>query len=609
MTPEVEKESTATTTTPARIDVRFSSGSDDCHAWLYLPGAASASGPVPVIVMAHGFSGVKQMRLDAFAERFCAAGYACLVFDYRHFGESNGQPRELMDIGRQLEDWRNAVTFARSRPELDPERVIVWGTSFAGGHAIGTAAEDPRIAAAIAQCPFTDGTASILKIPPMTAVKLMALGLRDVVAAWRGQEPVRVPVNGQPGQVAVMTAPDAVRGFDAIVEASGLTDVPQLVPARIALHVPLHIPGRRAKDVRCPILFAVCERDSVAPAWAAVKYAARAPRGEIRLYDAGHFDIYLGTYFEQFLADQIDFLNTHVPVTAGSSSSTTSSLNDTMKYDIGGRTVAITGASGGLGQALAEALRARKANLVLLDLDANAVAEQAERLGGPRVARGWRADVRDLGSLEAAMREASEHFGRLDVVIAGAGIGGVQSMGATEPEAWERAIDINLNGVWRTFKAAAPYVQEQRGHLMAIASMASFVHSPLQSSYTASKAGVWALCDSLRMELQHLGVTVGSVHPTFFKTPMVDDALANPAALRLFNNFEGLFELIPLETVVDDIVRGIERRSAHVVSPRKLRVAALAPGLLRLVTDRISFPGTTVSDAIQLAAPAKPVTP
>ncbi|MDV6264653.1 SDR family NAD(P)-dependent oxidoreductase [Rhodococcoides yunnanense] len=277
------------------------------------------------------------------------------------------------------------------------------------------------------------------------------------------------------------------------------------------------------------------------------------------------------------------------------------------KYDVAGRTVVITGAAGGLGKLLAQALRARKANLVLLDLDADAVAAQAEGLGGSRVARGWRADVRDLASLETAMSEAAEHFGRIDVVIAAAGIGNViGSLEQTEPEAFERAIDINLAGVWRTFKAAAPYVQQQRGHLMAIASMASFVHSPLHGSYTSSKAGVWALCDSLRLELRHLGVTVGSAHPTFFKTPMVDEAMSEPGAMRLWNNFEGLFELVSAESVVESILRGIERRSAQVVAPRTLRIAALAPGLLRLFIDRFAFPGNTVAEAIELTPKKAP---
>jgi NAD(P)-dependent dehydrogenase (short-subunit alcohol dehydrogenase family) len=277
-----------------------------------------------------------------------------------------------------------------------------------------------------------------------------------------------------------------------------------------------------------------------------------------------------------------------------------------MKYDLGGRTVAITGSTGGLGSALAQALRRRKANLALLDLDGDAVAEQAETLGGHGVARGWHADVRSLESLEDAMRAAAEHFGRLDVVIANAGVG--ETLGLVsdvEPDDWERTIDINLSGVWRTFKAAIPHVKQQHGHLLATASMASFLHSPLHGSYTASKAGVWALCDSTRLELRHLGVTVGSIHPTFFKTPMVDEAMTRPDSCRLWNNFTGLFALTPIETVVNDIVRGIERRSAHIVSPRKLRLAALAPGLIQTYVDRFGFPGNTVPDAIELGRPAQ----
>ncbi|OZC73976.1 short-chain dehydrogenase [Rhodococcus sp. 06-462-5] len=272
------------------------------------------------------------------------------------------------------------------------------------------------------------------------------------------------------------------------------------------------------------------------------------------------------------------------------------------KYDVAGRTVVITGAAGGLGQMLADALRARHANVALLDLDADAVTAQAERLGGTRVARGWRVDVRDLGSLETAMREVEEHFGRIDVVIAGAGIGNVAGpLTATDPTAFERVVDINLLGVWRTFRAAAPYVQERRGHLMAVASMASFVHAPLHGSYTSSKAGVWALCDSLRLEFRHLGVTVGSVHPSFFKTPLVDEALAQKDAVRLFDNFEGAFQLIPPENVVKDILLGIERRSAQVVTPRTMRSAALAPGLIRLLVDRFGFSDTTIAGAIELS--------
>ncbi len=125
------------TTLPERRELHFTSGTDRCHAWIYMPPAADTGRP-PMIVMAHGLGAVKALRLGAFAERFRAAGYACLVFDYRHFGDSDGEPRELLSISRQRQDWRAAVAFARSLPDIDRDRIVLWGTSFGGGHAIVT---------------------------------------------------------------------------------------------------------------------------------------------------------------------------------------------------------------------------------------------------------------------------------------------------------------------------------------------------------------------------------------------------------------------------------------------------------------------------------------
>lgn len=274
-----------------------------------------------------------------------------------------------------------------------------------------------------------------------------------------------------------------------------------------------------------------------------------------------------------------------------------------MRYDLAGRTIAITGAGGGLGIALAEALRAKNANVALIDLDGSRVDAQAQLLGNAQVARGWAADVRDLENLTDVMSEIREHFGRLDVVIAGAGVlGPVKALSTTTAPDWDRVIDVNLNGVWRTFKAAAPHVAEQRGHLLAMSSMVGFIHPPMLGSYAASKAGVWALCDALRLELRTAGVTVGSVHPIIFRTPMIGDALDSPAAVELVNDFRGVFQTVPLETVVADIVRGLERRSARVVSPRRLRPAALAPGLAQAVIERAFFRPASIRRAVQLGA-------
>ncbi len=300
---------------PERRVIHFPSGSDRCHAWLYQPTPAPSGALPPVLVMAHGLGAVKELRLAAFAERFQAAGYACLVFDYRHFGDSEGQPRELLSIRRQREDWKAAVRFARSLPGVDSSRVVLWGTSFGGGHAIATAAADHEVVAAIAQCPFTDGLASTLRLSPMSSLRLTRAAIKDRAAQVAGRSPVRVKVAARPGEVGLMDAADVVAGVFGLLEAAGITEAEYHndVPARIALEIPLDAPGRNASSVQCPILFCVCDNDSVAPAKATLRHAAKAPRGEVQRYAAGHFDIYLGEHFERLTTDQLSFLAKHVP--------------------------------------------------------------------------------------------------------------------------------------------------------------------------------------------------------------------------------------------------------------------------------------------------------
>ncbi|WP_205875869.1 alpha/beta hydrolase [Mycobacterium camsae] len=296
-----------------REDVSFISGSnsqqDRISAWLYRP---APDGPAPLLVMAHGLGAVRTMRLDAYAERFRAAGYACLVFDYRNFGDSDGQPRQLLDIEMQLADWAAAVNYARTLPGIDRNRIALWGTSFGGGHVIESAARLPGIAAAVAQCPFTDGLASISAINPVTAARVTALAIRDLLGARRGKPPVMIPTAGMPGEVAVMTAPDAYAGYLRLVPDG--VELRNEIAARIGLKVLLYRPGRSAAKIACPILFCVCETDSVAPAGPTLRYAAKAPRGEIKTYPEGHFAIYVDDAFERVVADQIAFLDRHLQI-------------------------------------------------------------------------------------------------------------------------------------------------------------------------------------------------------------------------------------------------------------------------------------------------------
>jgi len=274
-----------------------------------------------------------------------------------------------------------------------------------------------------------------------------------------------------------------------------------------------------------------------------------------------------------------------------------------VRLDLPGKTVAITGAGGGLGSGLAAALRAHGANVALLDLTADGIKAQAAQLGGDRYARGWAIDVRDFDAQQQVFADVAEHFGAIDVVVAGAGVlGPLQTMSRTVAADWDRVIDINLNGVWRTLKAAAPHVQATGGHLVAVSSMIAYVHPPLLASYAASKAAVAAMADVVRLEMRAVGVTVGSVHPVIFRTPMIGDALTSPAAVELVRDFTGAFKTVELDTVVDGIVRGIERRARRIVIPRQHGAAALVPGLAQAGFERLMFRPRTIARAIQLGS-------
>jgi dienelactone hydrolase len=297
-----------------REEVQFTSGDDRISAWLYRPAGSAAA---PLLVMAHGLGAVRAMRLDAYAERFSAAGYACLVFDYRNFGDSDGQPRQVLDIDLQLADWAAAVAYARTLDDIDHDRIGLWGTSFAGGHVITTAARLPGIVAVIAQCPFTDGIASARTISnPWATARIAVRAIRDVVGARRGRSPVMIATAGRPGDIALMNTPDAYAGYLRLVPDG--VELRNEIAARIAMKVFTYRPGLLTPKIGCPILFCVCEYDSLAPADATLRHAANAPHGEVKTYPEGHFAIYVDDAFERVVADQLAFLDKHVKLATGS---------------------------------------------------------------------------------------------------------------------------------------------------------------------------------------------------------------------------------------------------------------------------------------------------
>lgn len=302
--------------------VEFDSGGERIAA-MHLAGEgdafADAQGRRPCVVLAHGFAGTVDSGLLPYAERFAAAGLDALAFDYRHFGASGGEPRQLVSVPRQLEDYAAAVSFARTLPDVDPARIVVWGTSFSGGHVVEVAVADGRVAAAIAQTPAMDGRANLINLGRYAGLgvlnRLTLAGIRDALGALRGRPPLMLPAVGPPGSLAAMTSPDAEPGYRAITGPTWRNEF----AARFALTAALYRPGLKADRLPCPILVQVADRDRVAPPAAAQDAAWLATgRSEVRVYPIGHFDIYRGAPFEKSVADQLHFLGRHIsPAAAG----------------------------------------------------------------------------------------------------------------------------------------------------------------------------------------------------------------------------------------------------------------------------------------------------
>lgn len=295
---------------PERSEVSFPSGGLRCAAYLYRPDGAAPDGGRPAIVMAHGFSATRDERLPAYAERFAAAGFVVLVFDYRHFGASEGEPRQLLDIAEQHEDYRAALAYVRGLEGVDRRRIALWGSSFSGGHVVAVAAGDPEVAAVVSQAPYVDSIPTLREVPLRNLLRMSAAGVRDQLGALLGRDAHLIPAVAPPGGFAVMTAPEAEPGFAAI-QGEG-TRWQNGVAARLALKLPLYRPGRKAGRVQAPLLVCVCDEDQTTPPAAAVRMAAAAPRGELVRYPIGHFDIYVGDAFERTVADQLEFLRRHL---------------------------------------------------------------------------------------------------------------------------------------------------------------------------------------------------------------------------------------------------------------------------------------------------------
>ena len=283
----------------SRQEVTFASGQDTCAAWFYP--AASEKGVRPIIVMAHGLTGTRRDRLGAFAGRFAVAGIAALVFDYRGFGDSTGEP-DLFEPPRQLEDWRAAIAFARSLPDIDAGRVATFGSSLGGGNALAAAAEDSRVAAVISQVPYLDRVTQTYDKPKHVVEEMKT-------AAAEGRY---LPAVGQPHEAALISAPGSEIGWRRVVAIGDESRWRNRVSTSWLLGPP-YSPIQHAASLYCPWLVCVAADDQVAKPGPAIEAARQAPKGELRLYPGvDHFDIYDGPAHEAVVADEIEFLSRHL---------------------------------------------------------------------------------------------------------------------------------------------------------------------------------------------------------------------------------------------------------------------------------------------------------
>ena len=291
--------------------IGFDSHGTRCEAW-YLPAGSdelTTSRGRPCVVMGHGFGATRDAGLLPFAEQFAAAGCDVLVFDYRGFGTSEGTPRQDVNHLRHRQDYHSAIAAARSRKGVDPARIVLWGSSYSGGHVIVVAAQDPTVRAVISQGAAMDGLAALVGTQksggPRTTLAMTGAALRDVARAAARRSPVLLPIVGEVGSDAVISAPGSSTGYQAIMGPTFRNEM----CARGVLRIGLNRPVRFAERVQCPTLVVIAEQDNIAPVKSVHEVARRiGAKAEVQSFDVGHFDIYVGEVFEKSVAAQVDFL-------------------------------------------------------------------------------------------------------------------------------------------------------------------------------------------------------------------------------------------------------------------------------------------------------------
>jgi pimeloyl-ACP methyl ester carboxylesterase len=295
-----------------RTDSDFMSQDARCGAWLFMPQTAAGGSPPPIVVMAHGFGGQREMRLPAFAERFASRGIATLIFDYRCFGASDGTPRNWIDPSRHLADWRAAVDHVRSLPDVEGSRLGLWGTSFSGGHVLATAAALDGVTAVVSQVPFVGFDASQMPRPPLgQTLRILGAACIDRVRGALGASPHYIRIAGTPDELALLNTPDVMAAFNELIPPG--SDWQNKTPARVVFTMQRYRPLDDAERITCPVLLVAAENDSLVPIASVDAAAQKIPDCEyVRLPNTGHFEPYTGDVFARVADLEADFLCRHL---------------------------------------------------------------------------------------------------------------------------------------------------------------------------------------------------------------------------------------------------------------------------------------------------------
>jgi NAD(P)-dependent dehydrogenase (short-subunit alcohol dehydrogenase family) len=259
-----------------------------------------------------------------------------------------------------------------------------------------------------------------------------------------------------------------------------------------------------------------------------------------------------------------------------------------------GRRVLITGAARGIGAALAQRLHERGAHVALAGLEPDLLADVAASVGGPW----WPCDVTDRSEVDHAVDAAAKELGGLDVVVANAGVAAQLPLVGGDPAIFEKTVAVNLLGSYYTLRAAGPYLSHPNGYAVAVSSLGGAVHVPLMGAYSASKAAVEALGNTLRQELRPSGGRVGVAYFAELDTDMTTRGFGTEAARRFLGG-RSITTVTPLEVGIDALERGISRRARIIAAPRWVRpvlpIRMIAQPLVELVVHR------SVADALAIA--------